>query len=129
MVPLFESDEERVSLLKGFQFQFDRPLRVDQGDDQVGFNKIPKNPLILKLAIDSVPLNCGGGTNNDVLIIVSLNLVPDFFVLFLAGQFKNIVGSSQEAFERFFSCLREVIDGVIDFDFAVIALTEGDDPP
>jgi hypothetical protein len=87
------------------------------------------NPLILEFSIDSVPLNCRGGTNNDVLIIVSLNLVPDLFVLFLAGQLENIVGRAQKTFERFFACLREVIDGVVDLDLAVIPLAQGDNSP
>ena len=129
MVTLFEGDKKGVGLLEGFKLELDGPLRIDQGDDQVGFNKIPKNPLILEFSIDSVPLNCRGGTNNDVLIIISLNLVPDLFVLLLAGQLENIVGRAQKTFERFFACLREVIDGVVDLDLAVIPLAEGDDPP
>ncbi len=45
--------------------------------------------MILEFTIDAVPFDCGGGADDDVFIIVAVNFVANFFVLFLTGQFKN----------------------------------------
>ena len=49
MVALFEGDEKGIRLLQSLQLKFNRQLRIDQGEDEVGFDKVSEDALVLRL--------------------------------------------------------------------------------
>ena len=126
MVSFLKGLEEGIGDLGVFQLLFDGPFGVDEGDDQVGFDEITDDPLVLKFPINPVPLDGGGGTDDDVPLVVAEDFVSDFFVFPFPGQLKDVIGCAEQAFERLFPGLGEVVDGVVDLDLAVVAVSEGD---
>ena len=122
MVSILEGAKEGIGHFRIFQLFLDGPLGVDESDDQVGLDEVADDALVFELPVDPVPFDRGGGADDDVPLVVAEDLVPDFFVLPFPGEFKDVVGGSKEAFEGLLAGLGEVVDGVVDFDVAVIAL-------
>lgn len=128
MVSFAKGVEEGVGFGGIFQFFFNEPFGIDEGDDDVGPDEVANDALVFEFAVDSVPLASGGSADDDIGVAVSLDFVTDFFVFAFAGEFEEVVGGAEEPFERFFAAFGELFNGVEDFDLPTVALAESDDP-